>query len=341
MVQVKENRWNYVRWKICYAVLSALLFFGIGKMEAHAAEANVHFGSDSYAPAADSVFPLGVYLESTENIGAYTIRLTYDADLLEYQDGGTEGGGGNITISGDLQSTNGKFMLHFRALGTGQTALTVTEAAAYPVDGEEAFSIVSLPSAPIRIGVPPEPVRLTALKVNGVSVTDLDSENLTGSVTIPYAEEVRLEMPENYTAEASMEELVVGENTLELKLTDDAGQQAVYTLSVTMEAAPESGTPESGTAETEPEGHRDTPETEESTAPETELSETAINSIKNREQGGSAGQKTVIIVLVVVILAAVLIGMAFFYRKMMMPPQTDDDKIEENPEVQFASLYDD
>ena len=135
------------------AFIAAAISFTPG-IAADAASAETYFGSTSYSTESGKTFPIGVYLGSDDGtIGSYTITLTYDADVLQYVDGGVSGGGGSITVEGDASARTVKNMLHFVALKPGDTSLAVTGVSAHE-SGEDGaiMTVTKLSTAPIKIG---------------------------------------------------------------------------------------------------------------------------------------------------------------------------------------------
>lgn len=343
-------------------VLFAVLYM---PLSVHAAEAVVRFGSEWYQPENATTFPIGVYIESAENIGVFSVMMVYDPAVMTYIDGATQGGDGIVTITGDLQGTSGKFMLHFATQSEGDTVLTVTQAAAQLPGSEEQFVIAELPSAPIRITPPIEPVILSELSVNGVPVEALDNTALTAAVTIPYAEALEVTTGEEtaYFLELSDYSPEVGENILTLTVSDDAGNRSVYSLTVIMEkkaaeeAAGETDKPEIADEEAaEDTGRTDGAETVD--GPEVSDADKSAETIEAEgmneiaEQGSSiTAQKNadksiyyivvgggVLVLLNLIMLVVKLI--AGIRRKRAAAAQALAKQIEEQEsDFQFESLY--
>lgn len=213
--------------------MAVLVIFGLllfSPVTARAAEANAHFGSRSYSKTEGEQFNIGLYLESQETFGDYSLTMTYDPNIMEYVSGATTGGGGSITLSGTADSGYVKVLVSFRALAAGNTALTITEASALSAEGE-AFSIVNQGSVPLSVSAD-DPLYLSGITINGEELAGFEPQLMDYNLAVPY------EMDELEVAAVGNEAVIsdtrleVGENTISLTLSTRGGTQTVYLLHV-------------------------------------------------------------------------------------------------------------
>ena len=212
------------------AFLLVLMLLFVPSMTAKAAEATTHFGSRGYSKIQGEQFNIGLYLESDEIFGDYTITMTYDANIIEYVSGATEGGGGSITLSGTANSGYVKVLVRFMALAVGDTTLTISEAVALGAEGE-AFTIINQGSAPLSVRAD-NPVYLSGITINGEELAGFEPEIFEYNVAVPYETDMLEVGAVGNEAVISDSNLAVGDNTISLTLTSRGGIQTVYLLHV-------------------------------------------------------------------------------------------------------------
>lgn len=218
----------YKAFGMAVLMICGLLLFS--PMTVRAAEANAHFGSRSYSKTEGEQFNIGLYLESQETFGDYSLTMTYDPNIMEYVSGATTGGGGSITLSGTADSGYVKVLVSFRAIAAGNTALTITEASALSAEGE-AFSIVNQGSVPLSVSAD-DPLYLSGITINGEELAGFEPQLMDYNLAVPY------EMDELEVAAVGNEAVIsdtrleVGENTISLTLSARGGTQTVYLLHV-------------------------------------------------------------------------------------------------------------
>ncbi len=284
------------------AFLMALVLLFVPSMRAQAAEANAHFGSPGYNKIQGELFNIGLYLESEEAFGDYSITMTYDANIIEYVSGATEGGDGSIRLSGTANGGYVKVLVRFRALAVGDTTLTISEATALGNEGE-AFTIVNQGSVPLSVRSD-DPVYLSGITINGEEIGDFDPENFGYSIVVPYETESLEVGAVGNDAVISDSNLAVGENTISLTLTSRGGAQTVYLLHVIRQEQV-----------AEPVVEPEYPD--ETVQPEQEQTEIVIPTLDYGEEGSVRGlfssiftQKIVLIpVLIVIILVVGVSGL--------------------------------
>lgn len=320
----------------------------------NAAEAIVHYGSESYTADVDKTFPLGVYVESEENIGEYRLELTYNAHILQYVDGGTEGGNGTIVVEGNAQAKSSKIMLRFKSLQEGSSFLKVVSATAKQQDSEEELIFENLPMAPIAIGNAGLPVALKNLVVNDVVVESLDVTNFTGAVFIPYSEALDITTSDELDISYETGELKIGVNELVVTARDSQGNESNYTIVVTiMEPEAEAS---SDVSEESSEAEEIEEVLEESAVSEEDI--IAMN--KQMEEHRANRNKRAIIILIAMVCLLILVLAATFVVKVVgiggrrdndardtadnfynrFSEEDDSEEDEEDKDVDFDSLYD-
>ena len=222
------------------AVLTLALSILIVMIPAKVAHASgtVRFGSATYTTAANTDFQVGVYIETTDEVplGAYSVNIIYDPNLLTYVAGAETGGDGNLLVMGaSLDGKQGMHMLTFHANGTpGDTALTVTGAIVNDTTGV-AMEVGGLPAAPITIQTPT--TRMPEyLRVNDKEVAGLTEGQTEYTFSIPYAESFTVEAPEGFTVTAEYpEEPHTGRNNITVVLTQPNANPLTLTLHANME----------------------------------------------------------------------------------------------------------
>lgn len=212
------------------AFLPMLALLLLPAATAKAAEAAAHFGSEGYSKVQGEQFNIGLYLESEEAFAAYSITMTYDANILEYVSGATEGGDGSITLSGTENEGYVKVLVRFRAIATGDTTLTISEAVATDAEGE-AFTIVNQGSVPLTVQED-VPAYLSGITVNGEDLVDFEPQTFEYRVVVPYETESLDIAAVGNDAAISDTNLAVGENAISLTLTSRGGTKTVYLLYV-------------------------------------------------------------------------------------------------------------
>ncbi len=202
-----------------------------------AAGEKVSFGSDFYEPEKKGTFRVGVYIESSENMGNYEVYLSYDPTKLEYVSGATSSGDGTIAITETCNDTNKKYLLTFKPLMACSTYLKVDNATIYDKATGTPTIVEELPYVNIFVGGDTS-TALTQLSVNGSEVEGLTGRVFDYTVIVPYADEMEISSWDDVTLEPSISNLQEGINDLELKVTSTDGSITMYNLTVDMGPAP-------------------------------------------------------------------------------------------------------
>lgn len=218
-----------------FLVVSYCFVLIIDSFVSWAAEANSHFGSESYAKYTGETFNVGVYLESEAAFTEYYIMLSYDPAYVEYVSGAISGGEGTVLLGGIYEEGSGyvKTMLQFRALAAGDTFLAIKEVAAVDAEGV-AFDIVNQGAVPLLIQED-VPVYLNGISVDGQPLEGFSADTLTYELHVPYETDALEVEALGRAAEISDTALEVGENTIDISLTSPGGIRTVYTLYVMRE----------------------------------------------------------------------------------------------------------
>lgn len=136
MREKKKGKWIA---KLLIALLLMLLYLAGLKIQIHAAEATVTFGSDWYAEDNGESFPVGLYLQTDEAISNYHIEIQYDNLRMKYIDGATDADeeNGILVIEGTRSQKEIKFWLKFRAISGGDAYIEVSSAEIVRKDSQE------------------------------------------------------------------------------------------------------------------------------------------------------------------------------------------------------------
>ena len=222
-------------------VMTAIIFAAVLAMlpaRTAFAAGDVHFGSASYSPSANSDFNIGVYVESTDEVplGDYSLTLVYDPNMVSYVGGGVAGEGATVVVPG--VSADGKSAMHmltFHALGNvGDTSVSVLTAAVNDTTGVP-MEIVGLPVAPIAITQAvtrmPEYLRVNDKDVNGLTAGQTEY-----TFSVPYADKFEVEAPEGFTVTFEGPATPqVGRNNIAVVLTQPDAVPLELMLHVNME----------------------------------------------------------------------------------------------------------
>lgn len=234
------NRKNRTKSRNLFFVLfvsGILMFAGITLLPAKVAKADgaVSFGSAYYTPAGNSNFNIGVYVNSTDAVplGAYSVTLTYDPNVIEYVGGASSGGNGSITINGtSLDGGRSQTMLTLRTIGTGDTIFGTAGATIYDAYGNlmnnDSLAAVTVSIQPPRTATP------ETIKINGKNITGLTEGRTEYTFTVPYADRMTIEVPDGYTATPDKANLTEGRNELTLSVAQQGADPIVYTLHINM-----------------------------------------------------------------------------------------------------------
>ncbi len=90
------------------------------------------------------------------NIGAYAMRLTYDANILEYSSGADGGGGGTLQFYNDyVNSTSKSYTITFQTKAAGTSALSL-DTISVPCDTEANDMTVKSSGGSVTVSAPVE-----------------------------------------------------------------------------------------------------------------------------------------------------------------------------------------
>lgn len=117
---MKNQRGRKTVWKIFLICFFTLMI----RKGVYAADFNATVSSAT-AEQGETV-TITVTFSSNVNIGAYAMRLTYDAKILEYLSGDADGGGGSLRLYNDhLNSKSNSHTITFKSQGVGTSALSL------------------------------------------------------------------------------------------------------------------------------------------------------------------------------------------------------------------------
>lgn len=113
-----------------------------------------------------------VTFSSSASIGAYAMRMSYDAGILEYSSGADGGGGGTLQFYNDyVNSTSKSYSITFNAIGSGTSNLTF-ETISTPCDIDANDMTVKASNGSVTVSAPvsySSDNNLAALNVSGVN----------------------------------------------------------------------------------------------------------------------------------------------------------------------------
>lgn len=221
-----------------FLLLMILPFSAMCTINVHAAEINLHFGSQWYEHGADDSFQIGMYIESDEIVGDYEVVVAYDADYITYLGGADQGGAGLITLAGNLNDVYKKYMVSFQAMAAGDTDIKVVSAVIKDVNGNE-INIASIPNAPIHLKQDVKPV-LTSIDIEGESLEGFDPEVYSYAINVPYNDEpldIVATAEDGAEVAVSDTSLEVGDNTITIEVIGSDDTRNTYVIDVHMEEA--------------------------------------------------------------------------------------------------------
>lgn len=240
-----------------------------------AASANVTIAlSASSLKVGDSV-TVTVSVKCDEEIGSYSMAVTYDSSVIEYTGGSGSGGSGTVNIAGygDGSAKTLKATLKFKAVDSGSTSISTTGGEVYTW-GEEAATISH---AGAKVSVEAQTTaskdnQLSSLSVSPGSLSpafDAGTTSYTVSVGADVNELVVSAAARDTKAKVSVsgnKNLKAGENTVRVTVTAESGDKRTYKIVCTKAAKTSTEEGAASSVETPSEGSTETPETEETEA---------------------------------------------------------------------------
>jgi len=245
VIRVQEKRCRLLPLLLAAIVVLPLLPINRAK----AAGLNLYFGSQNYTVSPGESFQIGVYLKPDDGrISDYQVELGYNPLYLEYLSGADNVTDGKIYLSGSGQNRmQVKYLLKFRALAGGGTALWFTNAAANDNAGtplELTSKGNSLPAAPISI-TPVQSTLLDSITVDGNPIEGFDPYLMNYSISVSGDTEV-LDIVANGPGEVSISNtaLAVGDNHIYITSTSGnrTGIYDIYVNRQEPQAVPETST---------------------------------------------------------------------------------------------------
>lgn len=242
---------NKYRFTLKLLLLIAFLFLP-GKI-CQAASANIDITSENKTVEKGDTVIVSIYLTSEDLIGDFEGYLSYNADVLEFENSGEVAAGGEglvkITDTGVPQGDKQrKYALKFHALNYGKTALSLTdETSVYSFDTGDNMS-VSLNQLKIEVvsdKSASDNAYLKELKLNpGTLSREFAKKTASYSVTVgsDVSQLVISALPEDAKATVSItgnKDFKTGHNTVEISVEAQSGKTKTYTLDVLKEEAGE------------------------------------------------------------------------------------------------------
>lgn len=262
---MKNQRGRKTVWKIFLICFFTLMI----RKGVYAADFNATVSSAT-AEQGETV-TITVTFSSNVNIGAYAMRLTYDANILEYSSGADGGGGGTLQFYNDyVNSTSKSYTITFQTKAAGTSALSL-DAINVPCDAETNDMAVKSSNGSVMVSAPVEASsnnNLAALNVafvysdgrtEGAALSPAFSADVT-SYNLSAGEDVaRLSLDATAAdgkaaVQVSGTRMDPGSNTTTITVTAENGAVKKYVI-YTEKAQPSTTEPEPTTPEptTEPE----------------------------------------------------------------------------------------
>lgn len=207
-----------------------IVLLGAGITPARAAGERAYFGSESYEWEAGVETMIGIYVSADQTLNNVDYIISYDAQALRHTLGGEDIEVGKIRIHGEnLGGTEYKRLINFVPLRGGDTEITVDEVRV----SDPAGNAETAESAAAAIHVPvAESCRLDGITVNGEPVSGFDGDRTDYTVSVEAdVEQAEIETsPLDRTVEISDTRLETGTNDIQIMVSGDGDDRALYTL---------------------------------------------------------------------------------------------------------------
>lgn len=226
-----------VKKKKYYRLLTGFLALLLGIFLLHpgtakAAGEKVYFGSESYEWTLDANVFLGVYASSDQTLNHVEMTIRYDADMLEFQQGGELVEPGLVKLdSTGVKTKEFKRMLSFKTKMSGMTVATIENSVLTLQDGTQ--QTMAETEVPIQIQIP-ESCKLSSIKVNGTALNGFRSDLTRYTMAVgSEIEKAEIETePSDVYCEISDTTLQQGENVISVITENDKYEKAKYMLYV-------------------------------------------------------------------------------------------------------------
>lgn len=226
-----------VKKKKYYRLLTGFLALLLGIFLLHpgtakAAGEKVYFGSESYEWTLDANVFLGVYASSDQTLDHVEMTIRYDADMLEFQQGGELVEPGLVKLdSTGVKTKEFKRMLSFKTKMSGMTVATIENSVLTLQDGTQ--QTMAETEVPIQIQIP-ESCKLSSIKVNGTALNGFRSDLTRYTMAVgSEIEKAEIETePSDVYCEISDTTLQQGENVISVIAENDKHEKAKYMLYV-------------------------------------------------------------------------------------------------------------
>lgn len=181
---MKNQRGTKTVWKIfliCFFIL--LIQKGV-----YAADFNATVSSETAEQG--KTVTITVTFSSNVNIGAYAMRLTYDANILEYSSGADGGGGGTLQFYNDyVNSTSKSYTIIFQTKAAGTSALSL-DAISVPCDAEANDMTVKSSDGSVTVSAPVEASSNNNLAVLNVAFVYSDGRTENAALSPAFSADV-------------------------------------------------------------------------------------------------------------------------------------------------------
>lgn len=214
--------------------LIALLWYNnaSGSTTVFAATAEARFGSEYYTPVVEDEFNVGVYINSDENVGNYSVTLQYDSTVLEYVSGADREENGYLYLEGNKDTgTEVRRMILFRVLEKQNSKIAITGGKLQIDASGNGVDISSMQSVNI---LPTEAAQ--TLSMESVTLAPALIENFQPDVYVYSAQaesdvervDITPVVNNGTRTEVSGAELSYGENIISVGLSNSDGEYGEY-----------------------------------------------------------------------------------------------------------------
>lgn len=242
-----------------------------------AASANVTIALSSSTLKVGDSLTVTVSVKCSEEIGSYSMAVTYDSSVIEYTGGSGSGGSGTVNIAGygDGSAKTLKASLKFKAVGSGSTSISTTGGEAYTWAEDPA----TISHAGAKVSVEAQATASTDNTLSALSVSPGSLSPAFESGTTSYTVSVGADVKELVVSASANDakakvsvsgnkNLKAGENTVKVTVTAESGAKKTYKIVCTKAAG--ASTTEAGattaaetSTETGSEASTETSETED------------------------------------------------------------------------------
>ncbi|MBQ5810092.1 MAG: cadherin-like beta sandwich domain-containing protein [Clostridia bacterium] len=241
--------------KIVSLLLAFAMLFALVPLASAAGTATLSFTVSSSAPTVGNQISFKVNFTGA-NIGSYQYTLRYNPEVLEYigfsGDGDCDGAGGAVTATGvfDNNVSSVSTTVTFKTKKVGSDTINLSNIVVVDGNDFQKMNISGSTSKTINVAAKPEASTDNTLKSLSVSPAGLTPAFATGTtqytMQVDYATTKLVVSATPNHAKAKVivhggDNLLVGENTVNVVCTAESGASKTYTIKVTRKASDYAG----------------------------------------------------------------------------------------------------